>query len=323
MATKTFKVALSLDNPRLIQTGITVHSFDRNSVKISISLTMDSQAYKIPTNASIKISLFKMNRQEQKIIADVPNISVDSIDWIVPDYLDGYQGEVRVGVYLLNGTENVDLGYFNILSNVSDIDKMADEFIDNAFQGWEQIEADLNELNLTIAQANLDLNDILTTADSAIANINAKNTQVNTLHSDATSKYNAFDTSVTQANQTIDEILGLADDVAEKANKQQEDWITPTLMNTWTVPDGYKFQYRKNQFNQLEFKGGVVGGTTSIFTLPPGYRPSPLNGYVGFLTDVSPDKYVRVTIQTSNGSVYISSAVGGSVWFNNVHIPLN
>ena len=220
MATKTFKVALSLDNPRLIQSGIDVRSFDKQSIKIAIELTKNSQVYQIPIGATIRISLLKLARQEQKIIVDVPNNNRDSIDWIVPDYLDGYQGTVRVGVYLVSGTENVDLGYFTILSNVSDIDKMADEFTDNVFQGWEQIEADLNELNLTIAQANLDLADDLSQIDSTIANINAKNTQVDTLasdftadvatkQSDVTSKYNAFDTSVTQANQTIDDILAL------------------------------------------------------------------------------------------------------------------
>ena len=220
MATKTFKVALSLDNPRLIQTGISVQSFDRNSVKISISLIKDSQAYKIPTGAKIKISLFKVNRQEQKIIADVPNTNVDSIDWTVPEYLSGYSGTVRCGVYLINGDESVDLGYFSIASNVSDIDLMADEFTDNVLQGWEVIEAELQELNLNIAQTKLDLAADMTQVDNTIANINAKNTQVNTLASDftadvatkqadVTSKYNAFDTSVTTANQTITDILAL------------------------------------------------------------------------------------------------------------------
>ena len=236
MATKTFKVALSLDNPRLIQTGITVHSFDRNSVKISISLTKDSQAYKIPTGASIKISLFKVNRQEQKIILDVLNTSVDSIDWIVPDYLDGYSGTVRVGVYLINGAENVDLGYFTLNSTVSDIDLMADEFTGNVLQGWEAIEEELRELNITIAQTKLDLAEDTTQVNNAIANINAKNTQVDTLasnfadnvaikQSDATSKYNAFDTSVTQANQTIDEILALQPQLAE-IEKYTKPFIT-------------------------------------------------------------------------------------------------
>ena len=291
MATKTFKVALSLDNPRLIQSGIDVRSFDKESIKISIELTKNSQVYQIPIGATIRISLLKLARQEQKIIVDVPNTNRESIDWIVPDYLDGYQGTVRVGVYLVSGTENVDLGYFTILSNVSDIDKMADEFTDNVFQGWEQIEADLNELNLTIAQAESDLNDILANADDATANINAKNTQVNTLASDfttdvatkqadVTSKYNAFDTSVTQAGQTIDEILELTADVQqigvelnEKANKKQEDWITPTLLNGATA---YRpIAYMKDQFGFVHFKGAFINPPLGVplFNLPGVYLP--------------------------------------------------
>ena len=230
MATKTFKVALSLDNPRIIQSGITVQSFDKQSVKISIALTKDSQTYQIPIGATIRISLLKLSNQAQKIIVDVPNDNRESIDWIVPDYLDGYHGVVRCGVYLLHGAESVDLGYFTILSNVSDIDKMAEEFTDNVFGGWEAIEEELRELNITIAQTKLDLAADMTQVDNTIANINAKNTQVNTLASDftadvatkqadVTSKYNAFDTSVTQANQEITDILALQGDVSDIKQK--------------------------------------------------------------------------------------------------------
>ena len=230
MATKTFKVALSLDNPRIIQSGITVQSFDKQSVKISIALTKDSQTYQIPIGATIRISLLKLSNQAQKIIVDVPNDNRESIDWIVPDYLDGYHGVVRCGVYLLHGTESVDLGYFTILSNVSDIDKMAEEFTDNVFGGWEAIEEELRELNITIVQAKSDLSADMTQVDNTIANINAKNTQVNTLasdfttdvatkQSDVTSKYNAFDTSVTQANQEITDILALKGDVSDIKQK--------------------------------------------------------------------------------------------------------
>ena len=230
MATKTFKVALSLDNPRIIQSGITVQSFDKQSVKISIALTKDSQTYQIPIGATIRISLLKLSNQAQKIIVDVPNDNRESIDWIVPDYLDGYHGVVRCGVYLLHGTESVDLGYFTILSNVSDIDKMAEEFTDNVFGGWEAIEEELRELNITIAQTKLDLAEDTTQVNNTIANINAKNTQVDTLasnftddvatkQSDVTSKYNAFDTNVTQANQTITDILALQGDVSDIKQK--------------------------------------------------------------------------------------------------------
>ena len=271
MATKTFKVALSLDNPRLIQTGIGVQSFDRNSVKISISLTKDSQAYKIPTGASIKISLFKVNRQEQKIIADVPNNSVDSIEWVVPDYLDGYSGTVRVGVYLINGDESVDLGYFTLNSTVSDIDRNLDDFTEDIWTGWQDLEKDLAEFKAEVSASGQEVttakesalvsisNDVQSVSDSAAAakqsaltsitqatsdvtDASAQftadladtqstiDTQVDTLasnftdnvatkQSDVTNKYNAFDTSVTQANQTIDEILALQGDVSDIKQK--------------------------------------------------------------------------------------------------------
>ena len=220
MAIKTHKVTLSLDNPRVVQSGINVQSFDKQSIQISIELTKNEEIFQVPSDATIRVSLLKLARQEQKIIVDVPNNNRNSIDWIVPDYLDGYQGTVRVGVYLVSGTENVDLGYFTILSNVSDIDKMAEEFTDNVFGGWEAIEEELRELNITIAQTKLDLAEDTTQVNNAITNINAKNTQVNTLASDfadnvatkqtdVTSKYNAFDTNVTQANQTITDILAL------------------------------------------------------------------------------------------------------------------
>ena len=69
----------------------------------------------------------------------------------------------------------------------------------------------------------------------------------------------------------------------EKANKVQEAWITPTLINGWTG----NLQYRKNEFENVEFRGGVTGGMvgTPITTIPAGYRPAinylfmAMNGY--------------------------------------------
>ena len=69
------------------------------------------------------------------------------------------------------------------------------------------------------------------------------------------------------------EMMGhLMKGIREKANKKQEDWITPTLLNgaTGTV------QYRKNEFNELVFKGDVktVNAGLQAFIMPVGYRPT-------------------------------------------------
>lgn len=61
----------------------------------------------------------------------------------------------------------------------------------------------------------------------------------------------------------------------EKASKTQEDWITPTLLNSWAAVSIYVIQYRKNQLGNVEIRGRVTGGAagTAVFTLPAGYRP--------------------------------------------------
>ena len=63
----------------------------------------------------------------------------------------------------------------------------------------------------------------------------------------------------------------------EKANKVQEAWITPTLLNGVTHFSN-PLRYRKNEFGVVEFKGGVVlpagfAAYTNMFSMPIGYRP--------------------------------------------------
>ena len=63
-----------------------------------------------------------------------------------------------------------------------------------------------------------------------------------------------------------------------KANKKQEDWITPTLLNGWAA-QGQSYNtpvYRKNQFGTVELKGILYLGAknTTAFNLPSGYRPT-------------------------------------------------
>ena len=60
-----------------------------------------------------------------------------------------------------------------------------------------------------------------------------------------------------------------------KADKKQEDWITPTLLNGATSTSPNLLQYRKNEIGQIEFKGRVTVSSSSVFmNLPLGYRPS-------------------------------------------------
>ena len=70
--------------------------------------------------------------------------------------------------------------------------------------------------------------------------------------------------------------------LAEKANKVQEAWITPTLLNGFTGD----IQYRKSEFGRVEFKGSIVTTVNTsgiIFNFPVGY------GIIGFNRFSLPD----------------------------------
>ena len=78
------------------------------------------------------------------------------------------------------------------------------------------------------------------------------------------------------------EMLGyLMKGIHEKANKKQEDWIAPTLLNGTTEkpPSGAtenRVGYRLYDDGVVRLRGTVdaTGLFLSLFTLPPGYRPT-------------------------------------------------
>ncbi|MPN28438.1 hypothetical protein SDC9_175879 [bioreactor metagenome] len=81
----------------------------------------------------------------------------------------------------------------------------------------------------------------------------------------------------------------------EKANKVQEAWITPTLLNGW-VAGSTPPAYMKDELGFVHLKGRVTGGTVgaAAFLLPVGYRPNvnsyfaaAANGLFGYLSVTS------------------------------------
>jgi hypothetical protein len=65
-----------------------------------------------------------------------------------------------------------------------------------------------------------------------------------------------------------------------KANKAQEAWIAPTLLNGWVnygISGGALAAFIKDDMGFVHLKGLIKDGTTTagttIFTLPVGYRP--------------------------------------------------
>ena len=87
-----------------------------------------------------------------------------------------------------------------------------------------------------------------------------------------------------------------------KADKAQEAWITPTLLNGWGAALATPPNYYKNNMGEVSFRGFAYGGAnnTVSFSLPAGYRP--LNTVVYTVQQNAGVGSIEVY---SNGNVYI------------------
>lgn len=84
-----------------------------------------------------------------------------------------------------------------------------------------------------------------------------------------------------------------------KANKTQEAWLTPTLLNGVTNFASREVGYRKNGFGNIEIMGVIVppNSGTTVFNLPIGYRPTLLTYYTG--TTAGDNRAVGVEISAA------------------------
>lgn len=123
---------------------------------------------------------------------------------------------------------------------------------------------------------------------------------------------------VDNENQRKIEHEGRSAELAGKANKKQEDWIRPTLLNGATGT----LKYRKNEFGKLEFKGTLSNGfgTTSI-VLPIGYRVAANTNALVARSDATG---YRVMLFTTSGSVTPNLPQGTfEVDMSSVSLPLD
>ena len=119
-----------------------------------------------------------------------------------------------------------------------------------------------------------------------------------------------------------------------KANKVQEEWITPTLLNGFTG----KLMYRINQFNNLEIIGSLSYpsnlGTNTLhsFQLPMSHVPTWFNPSADFSdlrfkftlnTDFTENVMARGTLSGFNGYFVIIHGGNRNRWHINMSIPMN
>ena len=91
-----------------------------------------------------------------------------------------------------------------------------------------------------------------------------------------------------------------------KADKLQEAWITPTLINGWTAST-YPVSYFKDSLGFVHLKGFATGGTLDsiIFTLPTAYIPKQVLFLVAYASYADDAMCAKIGIGLS-GNVLIS-----------------
>ena len=99
-----------------------------------------------------------------------------------------------------------------------------------------------------------------------------------------------------------------------KANKVQEAWFTPTLINGWVAFGGAEDgpAYYKDNFGNVKLRGVVKSGTLSVstFMLPIGYRPAK-NKYFAVISNNVPgfvliDPYGGVIPLAGTSNVFVA-----------------
>ena len=111
----------------------------------------------------------------------------------------------------------------------------------------------------------------------------------------------------------------------EKANKVQEAWITPTLINGAIQDPEHPVQYYKDPFGRVYFRGRAsnVPNDKPLFTMPTGYRPPVAESSNSFIVpkSVMGTQFARVTINGGwgVGVVYVAILATDIVHFDGIN----
>lgn len=332
----------------VFQTGKTIKSHDVNSVEFHISI----DGLELTDNYTAKIlSFFHSSKSQANMDCEI----VEGKIIYKPDTnLISMYEHVTNYVYVYNDNQSLDVREFIYTVDLSKIDETSLEVKEVYDQSYADLLADFE-------QALNDYKDSLPQADSVRAEIDVILNQFSEDSQAKLSQYDAAETdrlsseSTRKTNETTRisnenarksaEVIRLASEadrvsaenvraefyegfdgeLDKKANKQQEAWITPTLLNGFTGD----IKYRKTQFGHLEIYGTITSidpiNTTKInvFLLPLGYQPARSVKFEATEDAFYSFKNAKMHYSAYAKTISIYNGQGGSTWEVNVSIPIN
>lgn len=173
----------------------------------------------------------------------------------------------------------------------------AEELIDD----WEQLEEirQANEQQRELAESarqnefetnetNRQANELVR-KEAELARETAESVRVSN-EAERISKDSERDSKIEALEGVVEDVSGKVDnkvDVSELelyAKKEQENWITPTLLNGWySIRTNQPLQYMKDELGFVHIRGTLKKGADStsniVFELPEGYRPKVATTY--------------------------------------------
>ncbi|MEK0151631.1 BppU family phage baseplate upper protein [Tetragenococcus halophilus] len=125
------------------ETKATFYSYDIDSGIVKMNITKDNQPLPLPNGTKVLINVVKLGLPQQKLVynADIVDATKGITHWDIPEYLTGYKGKVRAGVFInLPNGQRLHGGYFKFNMGISEIDTNLDEFEEDYWQGWDEFQ---------------------------------------------------------------------------------------------------------------------------------------------------------------------------------------
>ncbi|WP_051289867.1 hypothetical protein [Paenibacillus massiliensis] len=110
--------------------------------------------------------------------------------------------------------------------------------------------------------------------------------------------------------------ISVVENKKEDMDKAAPVWITPTLLNSWVEYDTYRQSvgYYKDTFGRVHvygyLKGGISSTGSTIFILPPGFRPTkPIEVFAPSVTPANVTVASTLMIHSQNGNIVCNVGV--------------
>ena len=199
-------------------------------------------------------------------------------------------------------------------SNVNYINTTSGLLATNVQSAIDEIDEQVNTNKTDILSAKTTLGSVaMTTTAQTVTGA------INELDADVGNKSTLITTNKTNlvnaVNENREQINSLDAEVVLKANKEQEAWIAPTLLNGWVDFDSLRnFRYFKDNFGVVHFSGSIKSGTvtnaTSLFFLPLGYRPQKI---AYFIVSNGGSVFANITVGNDGNVTLYSDSVSSAI----------